>query len=113
MSVNITPKQKQVFEFICKFYEEKGYSPTLSEIAKKFKKTVPTIHQYIESLIKNEFLHKTEGSVRNVIPVSLKPGASTVIQRKINIGIIGYGMVGQAVAYGFFYANDLIYDKYK
>ncbi|KKQ53338.1 hypothetical protein A2865_01960 [Candidatus Woesebacteria bacterium RIFCSPHIGHO2_01_FULL_39_17] len=113
MSVSLTPKQKAVLDYISKFYEEKGYSPTLSEIAKKFKKTVPTIHQYIESLIKNEFLHKTEGSVRNVIPVSLKPGASTVIQRKINIGIIGYGMVGQAVAYGFSNANVLIYDKYK
>lgn len=113
MSLNLTPKQKEVFEYINKFYEEKGYSPTLAEIAKKLKKSVPTIHQYIESLIKNEFLHKTEGSVRNIIPVSKKPGSSSVIQRKVNIGVIGYGMVGQAVAYGFSNNNVLIFDKYK
>jgi UDPglucose 6-dehydrogenase len=85
----------------------------LAEIAKKFKKKVPTIHQYIESLIKNEYLHKTEGSVRNIIPVSKKPGVSSVVQKKVYIGIIGYGMVGQAVAYGFSNSNILIYDKFK
>lgn len=113
MSVSITPKQKQVYNFINTFYGEKGYSPTLAEIAKQLKRTVPTIHQYVESLIKNEFLHKTEGSIRNIIPVSLKPGASNIIQRKLNIGVIGYGMVGQAVAYGFSNSDVLIYDKYK
>jgi UDPglucose 6-dehydrogenase len=109
----LTPKQKEVLDFISKFYEEKGYSPTLAEIAKKFKKKVPTIHQYIENLIKNEYLHKSEGSVRNIIPVSQKPGVSSVVQRNANIGIVGYGMVGQAVAYGFSNSKILIYDKYK
>lgn len=113
MSNSLTPKQKKVYDYVSEFYEEKGYSPTLAEIAKNLKKTVPTIHQYIEALIKNEYLHKTEGSVRNIIPVSKKPGASSVVQRKVNIGIIGHGMVGQAVAYGFSNSNVLIYDKYK
>lgn len=113
MSVSLTPKQKEIYDFISRFYEEKGYSPTLAEIAKKFKKKVPTIQQYIESLVRNELLHKTKGSVRNIIPVSTKPGANSVIQRKYNIGVIGYGMVGQAVAYGFSNSNLYIYDKFK
>jgi UDPglucose 6-dehydrogenase len=113
MAINLTPKQKEVFDFISTFYEKNGYSPTLSEIANKLKKKVPTIHQYIESLIKSEFLHRTEGSVRNIIPISTKAGSSTVLQRKVNIGIIGYGMVGQAVAYGFSNSNIFIYDKFK
>jgi len=109
----LTPKQKEVLDFIIEFYDKKGYSPTLAEIAKKLNKKVPTIHQYIEALIKNEYLHKTEGSVRNIIPVSKKPGASSVFQRKVNIGVIGYGMVGQAVSYGFSNSNVLTYDKHK
>jgi UDP-N-acetyl-D-mannosaminuronate dehydrogenase len=112
-SVSLTPKQKQVFDFITKFYSEKGYSPTLKEIAKEFKVSTATVHQYIEALLKKEYLHKTKGSVRNVIPISQDPAAKNVIQRNINIGIIGYGMVGQAVAYGFSNANVHIYDKYK
>lgn len=32
---------------------------------------------------------------------------------KVNIGIVGYGIVGTAVAYGFWQDNILYYDKYK
>ncbi len=109
----LTPKQRQILDFITEFYEKNGFSPTLAEIAEKFKKKVPTIHQYIESLIKEEYLHKTQGTIRNIIPVSKTPGSSNVVQRKVNIGIVGYGIVGQAVAYGFSNNNILIYDKYK
>jgi DNA-binding MarR family transcriptional regulator len=111
--MGLTPKQKQVFEFISQFYEDNGYSPTLEEIAKKFKKSVPTIQQYIDALIKKEYLHKTEGSVRNIIPISQIPSSRNIVQRKLNIGVIGYGMVGQAVAYGFSNSNIFIYDKFK
>lgn len=113
MLVNLTPKQKQIFEFISKFYEEKGYSPTLNEISKKFKITTTTVHQFIEALEKKEFLHKTKGTVRNIIPISQNPAARNLVSRKLNIGIIGYGMVGQAVAYGFSNDNISIYDKFK
>lgn len=113
MNVSLTPKQKQVYEYINKFYVKHGYSPTLKEIANALRKTVPTIQQYTDALIKSEYLHKTEGSIRNIIPISQNPAARNVVQRKISIGIIGYGMVGQAVAYGFSRCNELIYDKYK
>lgn len=113
MYVSLTPNQKRIYDFITDFYEEKGFSPTLAEIAKRFKKKIPTIQQYIEALIKKELLHKTEGSIRNIIPISQKKGSASVLQRKINIGIVGYGMVGQAVAYGFSNNNIFVYDKYK
>jgi hypothetical protein len=112
-SMNLTPKQKVIFEFIDKYYEENGYSPTLEEIANQFKKSVSTIHQYVEALIKKEYLVKTEGSVRNILPISQNPAAKNVVIRKVRIGIIGYGMVGQAVEYGFSNGEIRIYDKYK
>ena len=113
MSANLTPKQKDIFEFIDTFYQKNGYSPTLKEIADKFKISTTTAHQYVEALIKKEYLHKTKGSVRNIIPVSQDPSAKNIMQRKIRIGIIGYGMVGQAVEYGFSNAEIHIYDKFK
>ena len=60
MLVNLTPKQKKIYEFIKKFYDEKGYSPTLKEISKKFKTTTTTVHQFVKALEKKEFLHKTK-----------------------------------------------------
>ncbi|MBN1168347.1 helix-turn-helix domain-containing protein [Candidatus Woesebacteria bacterium] len=113
MSVSLTPKQRQIFGFISNFYDKKGYAPTLKEIAKNFKISTTTAHQYIESLIKKEYLHKTEGSVRNIIPVSQRPGANHIVQRRLRIGVIGYGIVGQAVEYGFSNSEIHIYDKYK
>ena len=109
----LTPHQKEILDFINNFFVKKGYSPTLKEISIKFKKSVPTIHQYVKSLVKKEFLHKTEGSVRNIIPISQDLAARNLISRKFNIGVIGHGMVGQAVAYGFSNNNIFVYDKFK
>lgn len=111
--VSLTPNQKKVFDYISTFYEENGFAPTHQEIAKKFKKDPSTIHQYIDELVKKEYLHKTQGGARNIIPVSQDPAAKSLVQKKFNIGIIGYGMVGQAVAYGFSNNNITIYDKFK
>ena len=36
---NLTPKQKKVLDFVTSFYEKAGYAPSLSEIAKRFKKS--------------------------------------------------------------------------
>jgi len=113
MKVGLTPKQKGILDYVFSFYEKNGYSPTLKEISKNFKISSPTAHQFIEALISKEYLHKTNGTVRNIIPISQNPAAKNVVQRKYNIGVIGYGMVGQAVAYGFSNSNVYVYDKYK
>ena len=68
----LTPKQKRILDFITTYYEDHGYAPLLSEIAKNFKKSVPTIHQYIEALEKKGHLNKEEGSWRGITPQSGK-----------------------------------------
>ncbi|MBU2591842.1 MAG: helix-turn-helix domain-containing protein [Patescibacteria group bacterium] len=108
----LTPKQKRLLETILNFYAQKGYSPTRKELAKKLKKSIPTIQQQVKSLIEKGFLEYQPGSFRNIKPIVEDKG-QTIKKRKARIGIIGYGIVGQAVAYGFSNEQILIYDKYK
>lgn len=109
--LGITPKQKQVLDYIEEYVQTNQFSPTLDEIAKKFKKSVPTIHQYIKTLIDKGRLQQNSSGARGVMPVGQSANLKT--KRKFRIGIIGYGFVGQAVEYGFSNHEVHIYDKYK
>ncbi len=64
----LTPKQKEVLDFVNAFYNKRGYSPSLEEMAHRFKKSIPTIHQFIEALVKKGYLSKTENTSRGIIP---------------------------------------------
>lgn len=107
--LGITPKQKEVLDFVSNYTQEHGYSPTLKEVAKALKKSTPTIHQSVKALIGKGLLTQ-EGSGARQLKVVEATGAGL---RKQKIGIVGYGFVGQAVAYGFSNSELHIYDKYK
>ncbi|WP_457626859.1 transcriptional repressor LexA [Persephonella sp.] len=64
----LTKRQREILEFIATFTAEKGYNPTLREIAKHFGlSAVSTIHEHIEKLIKEGYLEKTgRGKVKVV-----------------------------------------------
>lgn len=64
--LNLTPKQKQVLDFIRDFIAENGYPPSLAETARKFHKSIPTIHQYIETLKAKGFLTKEDDVARGI-----------------------------------------------
>ncbi|KKT41731.1 MAG: Nucleotide sugar dehydrogenase [Candidatus Collierbacteria bacterium GW2011_GWD2_45_10] len=108
--LGITPKQKQILDYIEEYYQNNKFSPTLEEIAKKFKRSVPTIHQYVKSLIDKGRLQQNSGA-RGIMPIT--QSANMKAKRSFRIGIIGYGFVGQAVEYGFSNHEIHIYDKYK
>lgn len=109
---NLTPKQKELLDFIKNYYHQNNYSPSLKELAKHFHKSTTTIHQFLTSLQKKGFLNITvKGTARNLIPTQVNPNQPSVLN--FRIGIIGYGIVGQAVAYGFSRQEIHIYDKFK
>src|SRR3990170_710633 len=66
-SVNLTPKQKKIFDFITSFYDKEGYAPSLAEIANKFKKSTTTIFQFVETLKEKGFLNKEPITVPKVM----------------------------------------------
>lgn len=63
----LTKKQKQIYDFIEDYINKKGYSPTFSEIKKKFKlSALSTVHQHIEALVKKGFISKKIKTSRSV-----------------------------------------------
>jgi SOS regulatory protein LexA len=84
---NITPKQKDILDFILSFLDKEGYSPSLEEIAKRFKKSIPTIHQHVEALKSKGFLLKEDNVSRGI---SLKYSRSGIF-------LMGYIAAGKPI----------------
>lgn len=67
MSPTLTPKKKKILDFIQNYSNKNGYSPTLEEIAKKFKlKSLATVHQHIEELEKSGYLKRDFNKARDI-----------------------------------------------
>lgn len=64
--LNLTPKQKRILDFIHEFINDKGYPPSLAEIARKFNKSIPTIFQFVETLKNKGFLTKESDVARGI-----------------------------------------------
>lgn len=63
----MTKKQKQIYDFILKFIEKYGYSPTYSEIARKLKINSPsTIYEHILGLESLGFIKKEKHHHRSI-----------------------------------------------
>jgi repressor LexA len=71
MDVNIqkplTPKQKQVLDFVNKSILEHGYPPSLSEIARHLEKSISTAQHFIEELHARGYIQKEENIARGII----------------------------------------------
>jgi SOS regulatory protein LexA len=59
-------RQAEILQFVTKFQREKGYSPSLSEIAENFGVSIPTIHQHISYLRKKNLLSADKGKRRSI-----------------------------------------------
>ena len=84
---NLTPKQKKVLDFVYSFTDKHGYPPSLNEISQEFKKSVPTIHQYIETLRKKGYLRKENNISRGI---KINP-------TEIEILLLGYIAAGEPI----------------
>lgn len=63
----LTPRQKQILDFITHYNKRYGVSPALEEIKRHFRlKSVSGIHQHIETLKNKGYLNKTENQPRGI-----------------------------------------------
>ena len=62
----ITIKQKEILDFIKAFSKKHGYSPSIPELAKHFKRAVGTIHEHIQKLHESGYLLKEENKRRGI-----------------------------------------------
>jgi DNA (cytosine-5)-methyltransferase 1 len=84
----ITAKQKHVFDFISRYIQETGVSPTIEEIRKELKlKAVSTVQEHVNSLIDKKYLSRNNNSIRNLFPIKNIP-------QIVHVPIIGYIAAG-------------------
>ena len=66
----LTRRQREIYDFICEFVEENGYSPSLEEIGAHFQlASVATVHKHIQHLVGKGFLRKAWNRSRSLEPV--------------------------------------------
>jgi len=88
----LTPRQKQIFEYIRKYIRENDYSPSLEEMGRRFKLVKSTIHQHIEALRQKGYLNKIKNQPRS-IELNKKEGNSGLI----SIPLLGTIAAGQPI----------------
>lgn len=60
MTIILPKKKQQILDYLKSYVAERGYAPTLSELARKFKvSSLATIHEHLSFLEKNGFIKRT------------------------------------------------------
>lgn len=62
-----TKREAEVLDFVRAYRRENGYSPALTDVAKHFGRSIPTVHQHIQSLGKKNLLLVDKGKKRSII----------------------------------------------
>ena len=66
----LTPRQREVFDFIEKFIAEVGYSPTISEIAKGFGLSDKAAYDHLNALIRKGMIERREDNMTRSIKLT-------------------------------------------
>lgn len=100
MAASLTPKQKEVLDFIIQYIHEQGYAPSYREIATGLKLASPsTVHTHVQTLRARGYLRACEGgeaSSRELQPTdkAVRWGKSVMLPLK---GLITAGVPIEAV----------------
>lgn len=98
MPIPITKRQKQVFDFIKNFIDDKDYSPTLTEIKKKLRlSAVSTVHQHINALIEKGYIKKFDNLARAIEINNSKKEDSSQNNNFIEIPLLGVIAAGEPI----------------
>lgn len=69
--MSLTKKQKQVYDFICDYIDQNGYSPTQAEIKEHFGfKSLGSVQDYIKYLRSSGHIQNDPNSVRGIRPTT-------------------------------------------
>jgi repressor LexA len=98
-SMALTKRQRQIFDFVSEFVEERGYSPSLEEIAAAFGlSSVATVHKHVKHLVDKGYLQKAWNRSRSVEPVPLShPQAAESESVGVLLPILGIVAAGRPI----------------
>ena len=76
----LTPRQKQVLDFIKNYISQNDYAPTYEEIGKAVKlSSTATIHNHIKALEKKGYIEKQRNVTRGLVVLSQKDESNTSV----------------------------------
>jgi repressor LexA len=89
----LTKRQRQIYDFIKRFIEENGYSPSLEEIGQAFQlSSVATVHKHVTNLVRKGLLRRTWNQNRSIDIVR-----EDVAPRAVEVPILGRLVGGRPV----------------
>lgn len=89
----LTKRQREILDYITRFVDEKGYSPSLMEIARHFRlSSVATVHKHVDNLKKKGYVTKTWNANR-----SLDLTDRAVSPRSVRVPLVGRVAAGQPI----------------
>ena len=67
----LTRRQREIYDFVCGFIDEHGYSPSLEEIGARFGlSSVATVHKHVHQLVAKGWLRKSWNRARSLEPAA-------------------------------------------
>ncbi len=97
--MNLTKKQQIIYDFICDFYEENGYSPSVREICDGVGlKSTATVHTHIENLKNLGVLNKADMKNRALVINAKEEPAPELSNDEISyVPVLGKVAAGQPI----------------
>jgi repressor LexA len=96
----LTPRQKQVLDYIAAYQVENGYSPSYEEIARGLNlASIATVHKHISALQKKNYLNRAHNQSRSVdvAPRYLQEQRRNRVQASLEVPLLGAIAAGRPV----------------
>jgi len=86
----LSEKQKEVLNFINNYQSKHGHTPTLDEIATKFRRSIPTVHEHVTALRNKGYLKSASVNSRNI-------GVVRASDELEEVPLLGYISAGEGI----------------
>jgi len=94
----LTPRQRQILDFIGDFIERRGYSPSVEEIARGVGlRSKATAHVHLENLRAKGFIRTSPGRSRSLELVHSRASADSAVIEAPLLGVVSAGSPIEAV----------------
>ena len=91
----LTRRQREIYDFIRKFIEEKGYAPSLEEIGRAFGlSSAATVHKHVTNLVRKGMIRRHWNQNRSIDLVT-----EDAAPRAVDAPIAGEILAGRVVAH--------------
>lgn len=95
MAITIYPKQKKVFDFVRQYIQQKGFAPTVREIAFALGvSSLATVHEHLKALKKKGLIRSMDGVARS-IEITYQP--EDIKSTEIYLPLLGYIQAGRPI----------------